>query len=51
MVIAVSFAAGILILRRRLVKRDLFKGVNLIKIFVPMFWPKLFAETRKKGRA
>jgi hypothetical protein len=46
LLIAISFATGVLILRRRLSKQGRLNGANLIKIFIPIFWPKLFSETR-----
>ncbi len=44
--VGIAFAAVVLILRSRLRKQGKLKGANLIKIFVPIFWPKLFSESR-----
>jgi hypothetical protein len=44
--IAVAFATGVLILRRRLRRQNMLNGANLLKIFIPIFWPKLFSDTR-----
>lgn len=44
--IAIAFATGVLILRRRLRKQNMLNGANLVKIFIPIFWPKLFSNTR-----
>jgi hypothetical protein len=47
MIVSISLAAGVLVLRSRLRKQGKLKGTNWIKIFIPIFWPKLFAESRR----
>jgi hypothetical protein len=34
------------VLRNRLVKKGQLGGRNLIKVFLPVFWPDLFRQTR-----
>jgi hypothetical protein len=46
MSIGIAFATGVLILRSRLSKQGELKGANLIKIFIPIFWPKLLSKSR-----
>lgn len=45
MATGIGYAAIVLILRSRLVKKGRL-GVNVVKIFLPFFWPSLFRETR-----
>lgn len=45
MAIGVGYAAVVLILRSRLVKKGQL-GVNAAKMFLPFFWPSLFRQTR-----
>jgi hypothetical protein len=42
----VGYATGVLVLRTRLLRRGQLRGVNGIKIFIPVFWPTLFRQAR-----
>lgn len=41
--VGISYATVILMLKHRLEKASQFNGANLIKIFIPLFWPQLFS--------
>jgi hypothetical protein len=43
--VAIAYAATVLILRSRLVKQGPL-GINIVKMFIPFFWPDLFRQTR-----
>jgi hypothetical protein len=44
--VAIGYATTVLVLRNRLVKKGQLGGRNLIKVFLPVFWPDLFRQTR-----
>lgn len=45
LLVAIAYAAIILILRSRLAKPGRF-GIDTVKMFFPFFWPELFQKTR-----
>lgn len=44
--VAIGYAATVLVLRSKLVRRGQLLGANAIKMFVPLFWPALFRQLR-----
>jgi hypothetical protein len=47
MAVGISYAITVVILRSRLAKQGQQWGVNIVKIFIPIFWPALFRQTRR----
>jgi hypothetical protein len=44
--VGVGYAATVLVLGNRLVKQGKLGPSNMAKMFIPLFWPSLFRETR-----
>jgi hypothetical protein len=44
--VGISYAALVLVLRTRLAKKGMLGLNNVAKIFIPLFWPSLFRQTR-----
>jgi hypothetical protein len=42
--VGIGYAAAVLLLRNRLAKRGPI-GINVVKMFIPFFWPSLFRQT------
>jgi hypothetical protein len=45
-ILFVAYAAVILVLKDGLEKKGKLWGINLVKLFIPLFWPALFSESR-----
>jgi hypothetical protein len=45
LLVGVGYAVTVLVLRNRLIKRGPL-GTDILKIFIPFFWPDLFRRTR-----
>jgi hypothetical protein len=39
--VGISYSAGVLVLRNRLLRKGMLRG-NMVRIFIPFFWPSLF---------
>lgn len=46
-IVGISYAMGVLILRRRIVERGGLQGADVIKVFVPLFWPALVRRLKR----
>jgi uncharacterized membrane protein len=46
LLVAISYAATVLVLWSRLTKHGAFGGANMVKMFIPFFWASLFRQTR-----
>lgn len=44
--VGIAYAATVLVLRSRLVRRGQLGAANGAKIFIPIFWPSLFRQTQ-----
>ena len=42
--VGTSYASGVLLLRRKLVRQGRLNWSEKVKIFIPIFWPSLFSK-------
>jgi hypothetical protein len=43
--VGISYATGVLLLRRKLLRQGKLDWGNRAKIFIPIFWPRLFSQS------
>jgi len=48
-IVGISYATGVLVLRARLRRQGKLDRANEVKIFIPVFWPALFGNARMHG--